>query len=73
MTKNKKIVNDPFKEAYPGICGQIKWIEDNDAFCKKDDAWDLQLLQARFIMKYYEIIYSTIASPLNVFMDYNQL
>ena len=29
-------------------------------------------MQARFIIKYYEMIYSTIASPVNVFMDYNQ-
>jgi len=36
----------PLEEAYPGICNLIKWIEDNDAFCKKDNVWDTLLLQS---------------------------
>ena len=35
------------QEVYPGICNLIKWIEANDAFCKKDEVWDIQLLQSR--------------------------
>ena len=35
------------KEAYPGMCGLIGWIKENDAFCKKNEVWDLQLLQSR--------------------------
>ena len=35
------------KEAYPGMCGLIGWIKENDAFCKKNEVWDLELLQSR--------------------------
>ena len=29
------------------MCGLIGWIKENDAFCKKNEVWDLQLLQSR--------------------------